>query len=305
MPHTLGTLQPRHAPHGLRVHSTALIPPVEAGAEPRPVQVRVVAPTEAGAARPAVVLAHGFKGFMDWGFFPELAERVARSGLIAVAYNASHNGVSARHDDPHARWDVIDDDEAFRRNTHSLELRDLGLVRSWLRAGGVPGVDPARLGLFGHSRGAGIVVLSAADDPVDALALWAPIDDVDRLDEAAKRHWRATGELLVPNHRTGQIHRLGLDILDEVERRDLRLDIRAAAARVLCPALVVHGTADDAVPIAAAEALKAQFPRATLVRVEEGGHSFGATHPLRPPLHPHLERVLEVTVQHFVRHLAP
>jgi len=314
MPQTLGTLQSSHAPDDLRVHSTSLTPSGEAGvasgageadAAPRPVQVRVVAPSAGGAMRPAVVLVHGFKGFMDWGFFPELAERLARAGFVSVAYNASHNGVSARHDDPHARWDVIDDNEGFRRNTHTLELRDLALVRRWVREGGAPGVDPARIGLFGHSRGGGMAVLSAAHEPVDALAVWASIEDIDRLDEATKQYWRATGELSVPNYRTGQIHRLGLEILDEVEQRDPRLDIRAAAARVECPTLVVHGTADDAVPFAAAEALMVQLPRATLVRVEGGSHAFGATHPLRPPLHAHLERALELTVQHFVRHLGP
>ena len=41
-----------------------------------------------------------------------------------------------------------------------------------------------------------------------------------------------------------------------------------------------------------------------LVRVEGGNHAFGATHPLRPPLHAHLERALEATVQHLARHLA-
>jgi dienelactone hydrolase len=305
MPQTHGSLQSSPEPNDLRVHTASLTPEVDTGVAPRSVEVRVVTPSSADGddARPAVVLVHGFKGFMHWGFFPELAQRIAHAGLVAVAYNASHNGVSARHADPHARWDAIDDDDGFRRNTHTLELRDLALVRRWLRAGGVPGVDPARVGLFGHSRGGGIAVLSAAHEPVDALATWASIDDIDRLDEATKRHWRATGELLVPNQRTGQVHRLGLDILDEVERRDPRLDVRAAAARVLCPTLVVHGTADDAVPFSAAEALMARLPRASLMRVEGGAHSFGATHPLRSPLHPHLERVLDATVQHFVHHL--
>ena len=29
------------------------------------------------AARPAVLVLHGFKGFKDWGMFPPLAERLA------------------------------------------------------------------------------------------------------------------------------------------------------------------------------------------------------------------------------------
>jgi hypothetical protein len=67
----------------------------------------------------------------------------------------------------------------------------------------------------------------------------------------------------------------------------------------------VHGTADDAVPCADGEAMNALLQQSTLVRIEGGAHSFGATHPLRVPLHPHLERSIEATVQHFTRHLAP
>ena len=46
--------------------------------------------------RPAVVLLHGFKGFRSWGFFPTLADRLARAGFTAVSYSASGSGVDAK-----------------------------------------------------------------------------------------------------------------------------------------------------------------------------------------------------------------
>ncbi|MEZ6017113.1 MAG: prolyl oligopeptidase family serine peptidase [Planctomycetota bacterium] len=268
------------------------------------VSVRVVAPElPPGATAPVVTLVHGFKGFMHWAFFPELAARLARAGIIAVSYNASHNGVSARAGGPDAAWDIIDDDAAFAANTHTYELEDLALVRAWVASGAVSGADPAREGLFGHSRGGGIALLSAAAHAPRALALWAPIDDVDRVDAATKARWRSVGHLAVPNQRTGQVHLLGLDILDEVERDHGRLDILAAARQVACPTLLVHGTDDGAVPFAASERIRAALPEAELLCIEGANHAFGATHPLRAPLHPDLEEALDATLAHFVARL--
>ena len=41
----------------------------------------------------AIRQPHGFKGFKDWGFFPHLADRLARAGLVAVSFNFSGSGV--------------------------------------------------------------------------------------------------------------------------------------------------------------------------------------------------------------------
>jgi len=255
------------------------------------------------------VLVHGFKGFMHWAFFPELARRLAAAGFAVVSYNASHNGVSARPGDPEARFEIIDDDEAFERNTHGLEWEDLALVRAWTVAGCAGQLEVERLGLYGHSRGGGIALLSAAQDPPDALVIWAPIDDVDRIDAATKEVWRRAGRLPIPNLRTGQVHHLGLEILDEFEADRARFDILAAAARVVCPSLVVHGTADDAVPVTTGERVAKVLPSGSLLAIEGANHAFGATHPLRPTpdgmLHGHLERALGATVEHFVRWSKP
>jgi len=267
----------------------------------RPVVVRVTRLRDS-APRPAVLLVHGFKGFMHWAFFPELARRLARAGLVAVAHNASHNGVSARPEEPAPRWDVLDDDEGFAANTHTRELDDVGLVREYVE--GLPGVAPARIGVFGHSRGGGIALLHAAERGAGALALWAPIDDIDRVDAGTKAAWRASGALAVPNHRTGQVHRLGLAILDEVERREPRLQILARSRELAAPTLVIHGTADDAVPHAASQHITAALEGARLVTLDGANHAFGATHPLRSPLHAHMQAALDLTVAHFVDTLA-
>ena len=49
-------------------------------------------------AAPVVLLAHGFKGFADYGFLPLTAERLAAAGFVAVRYSFSHCGITTNPD---------------------------------------------------------------------------------------------------------------------------------------------------------------------------------------------------------------
>jgi len=143
----------------------------------------------AGGSRPAVVICHGFKGFKDWGYFPVAAERLALAGFTAVSFNFSGSGVGPG-------GESFDEPERFRRNTYSNELRDLGIVLTELRGGGLA-VRPAKTGLLGHSMGGGIAALqSATDHAVEALVTWSATARFGRLwrsDQIAE--WRRTGKL--------------------------------------------------------------------------------------------------------------
>ena len=159
---------------------TWLHDPAEPG---RRVGVRIERPVAAALPRPVAILCHGFKGFMDWGFFPYLSTRLASAGFVAVSLNASGSGVG---DDPL----VMDDEEAFFRDTYSKQLEDIARVRAFVRE--LEGVDGEQEVLVGHSRGGGMGIVSAAEDPPAALVTWAAIDDPDRFDEATKALWRAS-----------------------------------------------------------------------------------------------------------------
>src|SRR3954449_11529598 len=112
-------------------------------------------PDEPGE-RPAVVICHGFKGFMEWGFFPALAALLAERGFVAIRFNLSGTGMLPGDE-------RVTDPDAFRANTYSRELADLTAVLDATAAGAIaPGrVDRGRIGLFGHSRGGGIALLAA------------------------------------------------------------------------------------------------------------------------------------------------
>jgi dienelactone hydrolase len=250
-----------------------------------------------GSSRPAVAIIHGFKGFKDWGMFPHLAERVARAGFTAVTFNLSGSGV-----DDAGEFSLS---ERFGHNTFTAELQDLRQVLDSLMAGALGVPVPSSLGLVGHSRGGGIAILHAADDPrVRALVTWAAISRVERWPAEQRGAWRSAGHTEIQNTRTGQILPLYTDVLDDIEQNAESLDIESAAARIRVPWLIVHGTADESVRFSEAEVLKAASSRkkTRLLEVERGGHTFGATHPWRTAT-PELDTVFDATLDWLAAHL--
>jgi len=252
--------------------------------------------------RPAIVVVHGWKGFKDWGMFPPLADRLARAGFSTVTFNLSGSGVD---DSGEFVWP-----ERFERDTFSAELLDVGTVVSALGRGELGVAPPSSIGIVGHSRGGGVAVLYAANDPrVRALVTWAAISSVERWSPHAVAEWRQRGAMEVTNARTGQRFQLTTDILDDVERNATSsLDILDAAKRVAIPWLIVHGVDDESVSHKEADALRAASTHATtrLLALEGTGHTFGAGHPWNPKAHdtPALRRVFDMTLAWFAAHLA-
>lgn len=255
-----------------------------------------------GARRPlgCVLVLHGFKGFMDWGFYPELTRRLVARGLAVVRFNFSGSGHGA---DPQQFTEA----EAFYRNSPSRELADLARVRAAL-AGELrlSWLDPGRVALLGHSLGGGVALVHAAQrGDCRALVGWAAVSNFRRFAPEVEELWRRQGYVEIPNLRTKEIHRLGLDWLEDVERNAAQLDIHAACARLAAPVLLVQGSEDDAVRPSEAESLLAAFVpgRAQLERIPSANHTFQAVHPLQG-VPPTLEHALRVTADFLVTHLA-
>jgi pimeloyl-ACP methyl ester carboxylesterase len=247
------------------------------------------------SARPAVLVVHGFKGFKDWGMFPVVAERIARSGCTAVSFNVSGSGVDDVGEFVYP--------ERFGHNTFSAELADIALVLETLRAGRLGVEAPSRIGLLGHSRGGGMGILCAAEHPaINALVTWAAISHVDRWPNQ-KESWRAAGRLDIVNTRTGQVLPLYPDVLDDIEAHGSgRLNILGAAARIAVPWLILHGAADPSVAPGEGEALAQAAPGSRLLILPEAGHTFGAVHPFNGTT-PQLAEAIDETVKWFGRNL--
>ncbi len=251
---------------------------------------------------PTVIVCHGFKGFMEWGFFPPLAELLVDRGFTVIRFNYSGSGMRPGDE-------LVTDRQAFRSNTFSLELIETLRV---LQAAGTEiapdRVDPERLALVGHSRGGGASLLAAAHpdwrDRLKALVTWAGVGTFDRFDAAAQKRWHELGALPIQNARTGQDLELGIELLADLEQhRDSVLDLERAASERRAPWLIVHGASDETVPAAEAESLEraAADPRELLV-IDGGSHTFGARHPFAGPT-PELITAMNATQTWLRRHL--
>lgn len=243
--------------------------------------------------RTAIVVAHGFKGFKDWGFFPHLSERLARDGHLVVSFNFSLNGTGPNLVD-------FTDLEAFGRNTLSRELEDLRWMVDRTMAGEWSGGRaPATVGLLGHSRGGGTGIITAAEHRgVAALVTWAAVSTFQRWGEEHIRDWTTRGVTCIANARTGQQMPLYRTLWDDLQANAARLDVTAAAAMVRVPWLIVHGEEDATVPVAEARRLNEAGASSALRVISGSGHTFEAAHPMAGTT-PGLEAAVEATLRHF------
>ena len=254
-----------------------------------------------GEGRPAVVICHGFKGFMDWGFFPHLAARLARAGMISVSFNFSGSGVGPD-------GESFSEPERFGHNTFSKELADLEIISRSLVSGALShGVAaPTKFGVFGHSRGGAAAILyTAGNRDVAGLVTWSSIAQTMKWDDGVLERWRAEGKIDIVNQRTGDVLPLYTDILDDLAEHGAdKLDLLAAASRVTTPWLIVHGEVDESVEVDDAKRLfgASKGGAVELKLIPRGSHTYGARHPWCGST-AELDSAMDATVACFCRYL--
>ena len=249
---------------------------------------------------PAIFVCHGFKGFKDWGFFPHLAETLAHAGYVAITFNFSRCGIGS---DPQSFTEL----DAFAHNTYSHEIEDLNCIITAVKDGtiGKGLIHPDKLGLFGHSRGGGIALIFASENPdIKTLVTWAAIARVDRFDEQQVKLWKQQGYLEIENKRTKQMMRLDPDLLNDITKNAGRLDILSAAKKITVPTLVLHGENDDAVPISEAEQIYENLgtEMKDFMIIERANHTMGISHPMSVRTNAY-ETALDLTENWFDLHL--
>ena len=257
-------------------------------------------PRETGGNIPAIIFAHGFKGFKEWGSNPYVCESLAAAGFYTISFNFSHNGVEGESEE-FTRLD------RFEQNTFSREVRELREIVDAVEAREVPGAERlgGPIGLLGHSRGGGIVLLEAAHDQrIGAVATWAAVSSFDRYTDRQKEQWRQEGVFASKNMRTGQMMNLGLGLLEDLENNAEKLDIKRAAASLGRPLLILHGEQDLSVRLEEGEQLRdvADPALTEFESIPRTAHTFGAVHPFEGS-NPVLEHVIERTISFFRKHL--
>lgn len=254
---------------------------------------------ENGLKKKVVLFCHGYKGYKDWGAWDLVAEEFARRGFFFVKMNFSHNGGT-----PEQPID-FPDLEAFGNNNFIKELDDLQTVIDWLTSGGIAldEMNSDELGLVGHSRGGGIVLLKSAEDTrVKRVATWAGVSDfASRFPEGeALAEWKKNGVAYVHNARTKQNMPHYYQFFTSFQDNEARLNIKNAVTGLQIPVLIVHGDKDETVPIEEAKNLESWSKNSRLELISEGNHTLGSSQPWQShDLPAHLELAVKTTIDFF------
>ncbi len=182
---------------------------------------------------PVVFLFHGFTGYKESADLVDLADRLAKEGIIAVRFTSSGFGDS----------DGTLADEYLFTNYRS----DAESIYHYVSR--LAYVDVTRMGVVGHSMGGKLAVLFCADHPdVTALGvLAAPVSFAGTAYGSLLKDWREKGYFEKVSGRDQKTIRIPYEYVTDVERTEH--DVLAAAAKVTrADAFVMAGLADTEVP---------------------------------------------------------
>ncbi len=219
-------------------------------------------PAAAAAGAPVVIFCYGFTGDKVGAnqLMRNLAQSVEDAGLYAVRFDFAGSG---------------DSEGTFAADTTVAGWQeDLRSVAAWVRRH-----FPDRpVYLLGHSLG-GLVVLTADDRAIAGRIAVAPV--VRPIENfAATILGPELWAKAVKGERIANFYGKGF-VLDGGFARDLLAagyDPLAAAASFAAPLLVIHGTADAAVPFAGSEELRAACAAPVEFAVLDADHVFAGRH---------------------------
>jgi 3-oxoadipate enol-lactonase len=246
-----------------------------------------VAYHDSGGDAPAVVLSHGFA--MDHHMFDQQVLALQSDYRVVTWDQRGFGGTLATA--PFTFWDSARD---------LLMLMDhLGIERATLCGMSQGGFVSLRATLIAPSRVRGLILLDTQagledrSGPDEIIAIW-------KESGARQVQDRLAGAILGPGEwgdwyekwSTMDLQQLDWAYECLMEREDLTqrlLEIR-------CPALIVHGTHDVAVPLERAKVMRAGLGGTTsFVAIEGGPHAANITHPVE----------VNEAIRSFLANLAP
>lgn len=234
-----------------------------------------------------VLFVHGFKGFRQWGFFPEAAKRIADAGLTAITLDLSSNGMRGTDD-------RVIDGEAFTQQTITKDLIDAFRFLHWLFSDSIRNKLPelrswdGTLHLVGHSRGGALVHLIAKQmlnsterhGDLGRCVAWNTIGTYTRWTARQRAVWQADGAVKIENSRTGQQLFMGAAYPADIENNHYDNALIEAARQCSDRFLYVHGDQDVTVPLHEVKQFLASAESASPIQiVKNTGHTFGIVHP--------------------------
>ena len=206
----------------------------------------------------AVLLMHG-GGFNDGdkakGREVQMAVELAKHGYVCMSIN-------------YKLWN-----KGIKSPTWPRSLLDAKTAVRWLRTNAERlKIDPERIAAFGNSAGGNLAAMLATTTPADGLEPDAPFAGVSTQVSCAIDFY---GALDLGNYHDMQMFQQTRTENPEVYRKASPLTyVRAGGA----PLLIVHGTADETVPVSQAQTMAAALVKAgaehQLVIVPDAPHTF-------------------------------
>lgn len=240
------------------------------GSEGQPILGNTHSPPTAMPPVGQAVICHGFKGYMDYGFLPRLADGLARRGVIAHRFNFSHSGVTRD-------FATFSRPELFELDTWNRQVFDLTRVVDQRTRRDLP------LVIFGHSRGGVTALLAASRLPADRISTVitaATPADAARLEPEQRDMLLRAGRVASPSGRTGQLLHVGRDWLAEIEADPQAHNPLLASAHLGGRAIHLHGDNDATIPVSDLSRFAAANPAAMTRVIAEANHAFNAPNPL-------------------------
>lgn len=254
---------------------------------------------------PVILFIHGFKGFKDWGAFPDACVELARAGFAVVTFNLSLCGIGSsltEHDEP----------DLFRRQTLSQDLDDVGSVIDAIKREEITYdksmLDRERMGLIGHSRGGHTAVAAASEySEIQCLVTWSAVADYNsRWSEQMKKDWDEKGYTEIKNSRTGQILQLDKIVYKDAINNADRLMAIKRVEDLYIPTMFIAAKEDEAVSHQESELLFRKSPAEDkeIRLINDTGHTFGISHPFEEEEFPEpFAEVLDLTEGWFIEYL--
>lgn len=185
----------------------------------------------ARAPHGTAILCHGMESAKNSEKLIFLAQSLAERGILAMRFDFRYVGESSGK---------------FADITYRGEVEDLQAAFNLIQTR-----HPGKTAIFGSSMGGTVALLFAADNAavasVAAVAtLAAPVHPENFpkrvLTPKQLERWRERG------YTTYNGQRLNVSLLEDLER----LNVPEATRRIHCPVLILHGDADEVVPVAEA-----------------------------------------------------
>lgn len=254
---------------------------------------------------PVILFLHGFKGFKDWGAFPDACAEISAAGFAVLAMNFSLNGMG----DNMLEFDQLD---LFARETLSQDLDDVGTIISALQEETIStdkaGLNTDKIGILGHSRGGHTAVAAAAEySEIACLVTWSAVADYNaRWSDKMIADWNEKGVTKIKNGRTGQMMPVNEVVYKDALANADRLMAVKRIRELDLPALFIHSKGDEGVPFHEAEKLYRNCPseEKELKLIPGSGHTFDISHPFEDEEFPEaFQQALDSTIEWFEYYL--